>query len=73
MFTRSVKIPQFFSFAMDSDIERAAAAIIIATISKRKNWRKRRSTWLKPWLQKRSQIGMFDTLLREFRQQEKDE
>ena len=27
MFTRSVKIPQFFSFATDSDIERAAGAI----------------------------------------------
>ena len=50
---------------MDSDTElAAAAAIIIATISKRKKGRRKpRTTWVKPWLQKRSQLGMYDTLV----------
>ena len=73
MFTRSVKILQFFSSAVDRDTERAAAAIIIATISKRKRGRKQRSTLVKPWVQKRLQLSMFNTFLREFRKQEKDE
>ena len=31
------------------------------------------STWVKPWLQKCSQCGMYDMLLREFCHQERDE
>ena len=56
-----------------TELAAAAAAIIIATISKRKKRRKPRTTWVKPWLQKRSQLGMYDTLLREFREEDIDE
>ena len=39
----------------------------------KKKRRKPRTTWVKPWLQKRSQLGMYDTLLREFREEDIDE
>ena len=65
VYTISQKSSVFFSWAVESDTEFAAAALIIAVILKRK--RKKRSTWVKPWLQKRQNLGMYDTLQREFR------
>ena len=56
--------------------ELAAAAIAIAIISKRKNTerkRKRRTVWLKPWLYKRPNFGVYDTLLSELRLEEGNE
>ena len=52
---------------MDSDEE---CAVIIAVISKRRKKRKQRrnrSIWVKPWLSRRSELGVYDTLLHELR------
>ena len=46
---------------MDSDTEGAAVALDIAIVSKQKKkdskW-KERSSWVKPWLQRRAQLGV---------------
>ncbi len=46
---------------MESDTELAAVALNIAVILKRKEKRKKRLNWVKPWLQKHLQLGMYDT------------
>ena len=46
---------------------KAAAAIIIALISKKKLKKRKRSVWVKPWLQKRPNLGAYDTLMQEFK------
>ena len=60
---------------MDSDSECAAAAIDFAVLLKRrkKSKRKKRSAWVKPWLQKRTQLGIYDTLLQELRLEEEED
>ena len=61
---------------MDSESECAAAVIIVAAISKkRKRIRKKRlrSIWVKPWLGRRNDLGVDNTLLREFRLEDSDE
>ena len=60
---------------MDSDSECAAAAIVFAVLLKRrkKSKRKKRSAWVKPWLQKRTQLGIYDTLLQELRLEEEED
>ena len=63
-------------FIMDSESECAAAVIIVAAISKkRKRMRKKRlrSIWVKPWLGRRNDLGVDNTLLREFRLEDSDE
>ena len=63
-------------FNMDSESECAAAVIIVAAISKkRKRMRKKRlrSIWVKPWLGRRNDLGVDNTLLREFRLEDSDE
>ena len=49
---------------MDSDIECAAAAVLIAAILKKKKRnkkRKRRTVWVKPWLNRRNELGVYNT------------
>ena len=60
---------------MDSDSECAAAAIVVAVLLKRRkrSKHKKRSAWVKPWLQKRTQFGIYDTLLQELRLQEEED
>ena len=58
---------------MDSEEECAAAVIIIALLSKRKKRRRNRSTWVKPWLGRRTELGVYNTLLRELRVEEEFE
>ena len=63
-------------FIMDSESECAVAVIIVAAISKkRKRIRKKRlrSIWVKPWLGRRNDLGVDNTLLREFRLEDSDE
>ena len=58
---------------MDNDIESAAAAtIVIAIICKRRKVkiRKKRSAWVKPWLKRREERGIYNTLVRELRLEE---
>ena len=55
---------------MDCEEECAAAAVIIAVISKSRKKRKQRrhrSIWVKPWLTRRSELGVYDKLLQELR------
>lgn len=49
----------------DSEEEIVAAVIIISEVSRKKS--RKRKIWTKPWLKKRHQFGIYDTLLREFR------
>ena len=61
---------------MDSEEDVAAAAIVIAIICKRREKRERkrnRSIWVKPWLQRRNELGVDNTLLMEFRFEDEDE
>ena len=61
---------------MDSEEDVAAAAIVIAIICKRRRKRERkrnRSVWVKPWLQRRNELGVDNTLLMEFRFEDEDE
>ena len=63
-------------FIMDSESECAAAVIIVTAISKkRKRIRKKRlrSIWVKPWLGRRNDLGVDNTLLREFWLEDSDE
>ena len=68
---------QFVLFAMDVDQERAAAAVIIGVLLKRRKTkhRKKRSVWVKPWawLQRRNKLGVYHTLLQELRIEAEDE
>ena len=66
---------QFVLFAMDVDQERAAAAAIIGVLLKRRKTkhRKKRSVWVKPWLQRRNKLGVYHTLLQELRIEAEDE
>ncbi len=61
---------------MDSESECAAAVTKVTAISKkRKRMRKKmhRSIWVKPWLGQRNDLGVDNTLLREFRLEDSDE
>ena len=56
--------------------EKCAAAIIIYIITKRKKRRKckkQRSIWVKPWLNRRNQLGFYDTIMNEFRMEDTQE
>ena len=66
---------QFVLFAMDVDQERAAAAVIIGVLLKRRKTehRKKCSVWVKPWLQRRNKLGVYHTLLQELRIEAEDE
>ena len=60
---------------MDVDQERAAASMIIGVLLKRgkTKHRKKRSVWVKPWLQRRNKLGVYHTLLQELRIEAEDE
>ena len=60
---------------MDSDEETALAVVslVLALKIKNKKKRKKRIVWMKPWLQRRSYLGCFDTLLKELRSEDEPE
>ena len=60
---------------MDSDEETALAVVslVLAPKIKNKKKRKKRIVWVKPWLQRRSYLGCFDTLLKELRSKDEAE
>ena len=66
---------QFLLFAMDADQESAAAAVVIGVLLKRgkSKQRKKRSVWVKPWLQRRNKLGVYHTLLQELRMEAEEE
>ena len=66
---------QFVLFAMDADQESAAAAVVIGVLLKRRKskQRKKRSVWVKPWLQRRNKLGVYHTLLQELRMEAGEE
>ena len=54
----------------DSTLDIAAAAVVVGVLLKRRKInkkRKSRNVWVKPWLQKRRELGVCDTLLLELR------
>ena len=58
---------------MDSAVQGAVIAVAVAVIvkkKKKKSTRKKRTIWVKPWLQRRHLLGAYDTLLNEFRQED---
>ena len=58
---------------MSEDELAAAAAVIIAVVAKQKNKksnRAKRKYWVKPWLARRPQLGIYETLLLELRLEE---
>ena len=53
---------------MSEDEVAAAAAVVIAVVSKQKQQkRKRRKHWVKSWLSRRLEHGIYETLLSELR------
>ena len=60
---------------MDSDEETALAVVslVLALKIKNKKKRKKRIVWVKPWLQRRSCLGCFDTLLKKLRSEDEAE
>ena len=52
-------------------MEVAAASLIVALVVKKRKQQKRkrkvRSSWIKPWLKRRDELGVYSTLLQEFR------
>ena len=60
---------------MDSDEETALAVVslVLALKIKNKKKKKKRIVWVKPWLQRRSYLGYFDTLLKELRSEDEAE
>ena len=60
---------------MDSDEETvlAVVSLVLALKIKNKKKRKKQIVWVKPWLQRRSCLGCFDTLLKELRSEDEAE
>ena len=75
MMKNHINTNNFFYFTMDTELKCAAATLIIGILlkrRKRKN-RKQRSAWVKPWLKRRNERGVYNTLLQELRLEAKDE
>ena len=62
---------------MDSDLECAAAVLVISSVIKKKKSlrkkREQRTVWVKPWLNRRNELSVYNTLLRELRKEDEDE
>ena len=59
---------------MSSEEKVAVAVIAICLLKKRKKRKKiKRSIWVKPWLSRRNKLGLDNTLLNEFRNENRDE
>ena len=62
---------------MDSDLECAAAVLVISSVIKKKKSlrkkRKQRTVLVKPWLNRRNELGVYNTLLRELRMEDEGE
>ena len=56
---------------MDSDLECVAGVLVTSSVIKKKkslrNKRKQRTVWVKPWFNRRNELGVYNTLLRELR------
>ena len=46
---------------MESD-EKAAAAIVTLLLAKKNKKKRKRSVWVKPWLRRRINLGVYETL-----------
>ena len=57
----------------DSTLDIAAAAVVVGVLLKRRKSEYPRNVWVKPWLQKRRELGVCDTLLLELRFREEQE
>ena len=58
---------------MDNDVESiAAASIILAVVSRKRKTKNRkvRCTWVRPWLKRREELGVYDTFVQELRSEE---
>ena len=51
---------------MESD-EKAAAAIVTLLLAKKNKKKRKRSVWVKPWLRRRINLGVYETLVQELR------
>ena len=51
---------------MESD-EETAAAIDASLLVKRNKKKRKRSVWVKPWLVRRTNLGLYETLVQELR------
>ena len=62
---------------MDSDLECAAAVLVISSVIKKKKSlrkkRKQRTVWVKPLLNSRNELGVYNTLLRELHMEDEGE
>ena len=62
---------------MDSDLECAAAVLVISSVIKKKKSlrkkRKQRTVLVKPWLNRRNELGVYNTLLRELLMEDEGE
>ena len=57
---------------MESDEETAAAIVALLLVKKKKKKRKR-SVWVKPWLGRRINLGLYETLVQELRFEDESE
>ena len=46
---------------MEND-EKAAAAIVTLLLAKKNKKKRKRSVWVKPWLRRRINLGVYETL-----------
>ena len=51
---------------MESD-EKAAAAIVTLLLAKKNKKKRKRSVWVKPWLRRRINLGVYETVVQELR------
>ena len=62
---------------MNSDLECAAAVLVISSVIKKKKIlrkkTKQRTARVKPWLNRRNELGVYNTLLRELRMEDESE
>ena len=51
---------------MESD-EETAAAIVALLLVKRNRKKRKRTMWVKPWLKRRTNLGLYEMLVQELR------
>ena len=61
-------------FSMDTEKQWAAAIVACINLNRKKRkQRKKRSFWMKPWLDRRDDLGFYNTLMQEFRTEDTEE
>ena len=58
---------------MESDKETVPAIVACLLLVKKKRKREKRSVWVKPWLGRRINLGLYETLVQELRFEDKSE